>query len=145
MLLYLRRHKYVTVTTVMPYWFQVTSSECHSVKVLSTTVGFSLVVRVTDLLCHYTYNSRGAWHTPYAMLLSNYRRDATLNSYSGKVLFSQTYNSFASNLILVQHAFPHCYLSCGLFEHSPAITFYIQSNFNGSNTFGTMKICSRQV
>ena len=36
-----------------------------------------MVAMVTDLLCHLTYNSRGAWHTVYAMLLSNYKRDAT--------------------------------------------------------------------
>ena len=32
---------------------------------------------VTDLWYHLTYNSRGAWHTVYAMLLSNYKLDAT--------------------------------------------------------------------
>ena len=32
---------------------------------------------VTDLYRHLTNDSRGAWHTVYAMLLSNYKRDAT--------------------------------------------------------------------
>ena len=43
---------------------------CHSVKVLSTTVGYSLVAVITELCCHLTYDSRGAWHRVYAMLLS---------------------------------------------------------------------------
>ena len=30
------------------------SRGCHFVKVLSTTVGYSLVAMVTDLLCHLT-------------------------------------------------------------------------------------------
>ena len=28
---------------------------------------------VTDLWCHLPYNLEGAWHTVYAMLLSNYK------------------------------------------------------------------------
>ena len=28
---------------------------------------------VSDLLCHLTYNSKGAWYTLHAMLLLNYR------------------------------------------------------------------------
>ena len=51
-------------------------------------------------LCHLNYNLRGAWHTVHAMLLSNYKWDATWNSYNEKVLFSQTFNSFSNNLIL---------------------------------------------
>ena len=45
-------------------------------------------------------NLKGAWHTVYAMLLSNYKWDATWNSYNEKVLFSQTYNSFSNDLLL---------------------------------------------
>ena len=48
------------------------ASRCHSVKVLTTTVGYSLVAMVTDLCCHLTYGSRGAWNTMCAMFLSNY-------------------------------------------------------------------------
>ena len=40
----------------------MTSLGCHSVKVLSTTVGYSLVATVTDPCHHLTYDSRGAWH-----------------------------------------------------------------------------------
>ena len=40
--------------------------------VLGTTVAYSLVAMVTDLCCYLTYDSRGEWHTVYAMLLSNY-------------------------------------------------------------------------
>ena len=38
-------------------------------------------------------NLSGVWHTLYAVLLSNYKWDATRNSYSAIVLFSQTCNS----------------------------------------------------
>ena len=38
---------------------------------LSTIICYSVAVEIA--LCrHLTYNSRGAWHTLYAMLLSNY-------------------------------------------------------------------------
>ena len=47
-------------------------SGCQSAKVLSTAVCYSLVAIVTDLCCHLTDDSRGAWYTVYAMLLSNY-------------------------------------------------------------------------
>ena len=53
--------------------FEVMSSGCHSVKVLSTTVGCSLVAMVRDLCFHVSYDSIEAWHTAYAMLLSNYK------------------------------------------------------------------------
>ena len=49
---------------------KVTSSGIYFVKVLSTTGGGSIDAMVTDLCCHLTYDSRGAWHTVYAMLLS---------------------------------------------------------------------------
>ena len=51
----------------------------HSAKVLATPICNSIVAvaMVTDLWCHLTYNSRGAWHTVYAMLPSNYKWDAT--------------------------------------------------------------------
>ena len=51
----------------------VTSLGCHSAKVLSTTVGNLIIAMVTDLRRALTYNSRGAWHTVYAMLPSNYK------------------------------------------------------------------------
>ena len=51
----------------------MTTSGCRSVKILSTTVGYSLVAMVTDLRHLLTYDSRGAWHTVYAMLHSNYK------------------------------------------------------------------------
>ena len=40
----------------------------HSIKVLSTTVGNSVVAMLTNLCRYFTYNSGGAWHTLYAML-----------------------------------------------------------------------------
>ena len=49
--------------------FEVMPLGCHSIKVVSTTDGYSLVVMVTDLCRHLTYDSRGACHTMYAMLL----------------------------------------------------------------------------
>ena len=51
------------------------SSGCHSVKVLSITVGYSLGAIVTDMhVCRQlTYDSIGAGHTVYAMLLSSYK------------------------------------------------------------------------
>ena len=70
-------------------------------QVLSMPVFNSLVAMITDLWCHLTDNLRGAWHTLYAMHFSNYQWDATWNSYNGTVLFSQTYNSFSTNLILL--------------------------------------------
>ena len=39
-------------------FFKVPSSRSHSVKVLSTTVGYFLVAMVTDLCCHITYDAR---------------------------------------------------------------------------------------
>ena len=53
--------------------FKVTSSGCHYVKVLSAIGSYFLVAMVTDLCRHLTYDSRGAWHTAYAMLHSNYK------------------------------------------------------------------------
>ena len=50
----------------------VASSGCHFVKVLNITVGHSLFAMVTDLCRHLTYDSREAWHTDFAMLLSSY-------------------------------------------------------------------------
>ena len=44
--------------------FKVTLSECHLVKDLSTTVGYSLVVMVTDLCRHLTYDKwNGTWNS----------------------------------------------------------------------------------
>ena len=43
----------------------------HSVKVLSTTFGYSLDATVTGLCHHLTYDLWEAWHKVYAMLLSN--------------------------------------------------------------------------
>ena len=83
--------------------FKLTSSGCHSFKVLGTTVGYSLFAMVTGLWCHLTYNLRGAWHTLYAMLLSNYMGDATEIYTVEKFFFSQITDSFSNNLIF-------CYL-----------------------------------
>ena len=49
------------------YLFQITSSGCHSVKVLSTTVGYYPVAKVTDLCRQLTYDSTEAWHTVYVV------------------------------------------------------------------------------
>ena len=114
MLLYQWHQRSDTVSSMTSYWFQSYVIGCHSVQVLSTTVGCSLVVKamVTDLCCHLTYNSRGAWHTVYAMLLSKYNWDSTRNSYNWKEWFSQIYNAFSNNFIL-------CYL-CVSATGSPA-------------------------
>ena len=53
--------------------FILTSSGSHAVEILRTQVRNSIVAMVTDLWCHLTYNLRGAWHTVYAMLHSNYK------------------------------------------------------------------------
>ena len=45
----------------------MTPPGCHSVKVISITIGKSLVGLVTDPYRHLTYDTRGAWHTVYAM------------------------------------------------------------------------------
>ena len=89
MLLYKWRHISVTVATMTAYWFRNDVIGMSFCQVLSTTVGYSLVVMVTDLLCHLTNNSRGAWLVVYAMLLLNYKWAAACNSYSRKVWFSQ--------------------------------------------------------
>ena len=39
----------------------MTSSGCHSVKLLSTTVGYSLAAMVTDLCRHIIYDWRDVW------------------------------------------------------------------------------------
>ena len=62
----------------------MTSTGCHSVKIQSTTAGYYLAAMVTDLCRHLTNDWREAQHTVYAMLLSNYKFDTTLNSYNGK-------------------------------------------------------------
>ena len=41
------------------YYFKVTSSDSHSVKVLSTIFSYSVVAMVTDLCRHLIYDSRG--------------------------------------------------------------------------------------
>ena len=65
---------------------------------------YSIIATVINLWCNLTYNSIGAWHTVYAMLLSNDKWNASWNSYNAKICVSQTYNSFSNNLIL-------CYVS----------------------------------
>ena len=40
-----------------------------------TIACYSLVAMITDLCHHLTYDSWGAWHTVYALLLSNYECD----------------------------------------------------------------------
>ena len=37
---------------------------------MSTIVGYSILAMVTDLWCHLTKNSSGAWHTVYAICLA---------------------------------------------------------------------------
>ena len=66
----------------------MTSPRKHSSKVLSTPACNTILAMVTDLWRHVAYNLREAWHTVYAMLISNYNRHATRNSYNGRVLFS---------------------------------------------------------
>ena len=73
----LNQDQYLAGTFFLSYAFntdfKVTSSGCHSVKVLGSIYDYSLVPMVTDLFRHLTYDSREAWHTLYAMLLSNYK------------------------------------------------------------------------
>ena len=43
-------------------------------KALRATVSYSIIAMVTDVCRHITYDSRGAWHTVYDMLLlSNHK------------------------------------------------------------------------
>ena len=67
---------------------------------LSITVENSIVAMVTDLWCHLTYNSSGAWHTVYAKLPSNYISETIPEIYTMVSVFSQTYDSFSNKLIL---------------------------------------------
>ena len=57
--------------------------------------------------------------------------------------FKKVYNKFVNKLKNKEYSD----LSCVL-PHFPSKRYKdcnnVQSNFNGSNTFGTMKICSRQ-
>ena len=77
----------------------MTSYSCLSdvTKILSTTVCNSIVAMVTDLIYYLTYNSRGVWHTVYAILLSN---SMLLGLHKVEDLFSPIYNLFTNNLIL---------------------------------------------
>ena len=43
----------------------------HSVQVLSTIVGYSIIAMVTYLWRHLTHDLRGTWHTVYTMFRSN--------------------------------------------------------------------------
>ena len=49
------------------------SSRCRFAKALSTPAGNLTAAMVIYQWRHLTYNSRKAWHTLYAMLLSNYK------------------------------------------------------------------------
>ena len=49
------------------------SNCCHIAKVLSATVGISIVPKVIDLWRHLTNYWRGAWHTVYVMLPLKYK------------------------------------------------------------------------
>ena len=100
MLLYQWCHKYVTIIPMTSYGCLSDVIEITFCQVLSPPVCNSLVAMATDLWGHLTCNSRGAWHTVYAMLLLNYKWDVTWNSNNGKVLFSHPYNSFSNNFIL---------------------------------------------
>ena len=51
---------------------KLTSLRRQSANVLITIAGNSIYAMVTDLWHHFSYNSRGAWQTVYAMLPSNY-------------------------------------------------------------------------
>ena len=51
------RHKTVTLQLWRHVYFKLTSLGCHSVKALSTTVGYSLVALVKGLCRHLTYDS----------------------------------------------------------------------------------------
>ena len=88
-------HISVTIATKSSYWSLSDATGSNSTKVLSTIIGNSTVAMALDLCHHLTYDSRGAWHTLYAMLPSNNKSDATWNSYNGKEWFSQTYYSFS--------------------------------------------------
>ena len=99
MLLYQRHHRSITIATRTSYWFQsdiIGMPFCQGT--ISTKFGYSLVALVTDVCYHLTYDSRGAWHSVYAMLLLNYKWDTTWNSYNPKVWFSQIYNSYSNTL-----------------------------------------------
>ena len=70
---------------------QISSRSSYDVILMSKgAIGMSFcqgtkhnsVALVIDLWRHLTHNSRGAWHTVYAMLLSNYEWEATWNSYN---------------------------------------------------------------
>ena len=63
----------------------------------------------------------------YAILLSNCKRDAIQNSYSAKVLFSQTYNSFSDNLNL-SLSFSVCLSLSLCFETGNRLTLDIALN-----------------
>ena len=59
------------IHTIKKFFFL--KSIVHFQIILNTAVDYSLVAMVTDLCHHLTYESMGAWHTVYAMLLSNYK------------------------------------------------------------------------
>ena len=46
----------------------------------------SIVAMVAGLLCHLAYNLRIAWHTVYAMLLSNYKYDIQCMPCSSQII-----------------------------------------------------------
>ena len=76
-------HAPESVTSDIPYRSNrlyidnyVTSPRHHSAKVLSRTARNSIVAMVIDLWSHLTSSSKGARHTMYVMLPSNYMRDA---------------------------------------------------------------------
>ena len=63
---------------------------------------------VTDLWCHHAYNLRGAWHTVYAMLLSNYcemlSEIHTMEKFDflNSIIFLKLFNSVLYWLVLMQ-------------------------------------------
>ena len=65
----------------------MTSSDCHSVKLLSTIIIYFLVAMVTDLCRHLTYDSKDAWH--YSVLLLSKIRTIEKIDFLKSIIHSQ--------------------------------------------------------
>ena len=85
------------------------------------------------LNCHSKHIS-GQTSMPFNVLLAELR--------SGEPLVTTVPPSVITNCIQCIRQEVHC--CCCVYVIAQEVTRKIQSNFNGSNTFGTMKICSRQ-
>ena len=107
----------------------MTSSRRNSAKVIKTRVGNFVVAMVTDLWGHLTYYLRGAWHTVYAMLLSNYMLPE-IHTMKKKDFLKPIIHSQISLISLLIMAVTFCLLPKTMVSFRNRINYYRKQNMN---------------